>query len=90
MTKNSGGATINQGSHTKPTQEESAAKFDITGNVVTKGQKPSPGNRDRGEASDADPARGIDINTAESRALARTWRVTVGTARANQGLCPSA
>ena len=62
MTKNSGGETINQGSHSKPTQDESAREYDITGNVAEKGQQPSPGSRERGEVSDADPETAIDID----------------------------
>ena len=57
MTRHSGGATINQGGASKPTADEAAAEFDITGNVAEKGGKPSPGDRERGETSGADGRR---------------------------------
>jgi hypothetical protein len=65
MTKHSGGPTINQGGASKPTADEAAAEFDITGNVAEKGQKPSPGDRDRGETSDAEGAAPVDAETHE-------------------------
>jgi hypothetical protein len=68
MTKHSGGATINQGGAAKPNQDEAAAEFDITGNVALKGEKPSPGNRARGETSDADSSDVTDIGSASDRA----------------------
>jgi hypothetical protein len=68
MTKHSGGATINQGGASKPTQDEAAREFDITGNAELKGEKASPGNRDRGETSTADPATAIDRDAAHDRA----------------------
>ena len=33
-------------------------EFNVTGNVATKGQDPSPDNRERGETSDKDSAPG--------------------------------
>lgn len=69
MTKNSGGATINQGGASKPTQEERAAEFDdIAGNVAEKGEKPSPSSRERGETNSAEPGGAIDLDTARDRA----------------------
>jgi hypothetical protein len=60
MTKHSGGPTINQGSASRPNADEAARAFDITGNVAEKGEKPSPGARDRGETSGADAAAPVD------------------------------
>jgi hypothetical protein len=68
MTKHSGGPTINQGGASKPTADEAAREFDITGNVAEKGQKPSPGDRARGETSDADGAAPVDVEEAHDRA----------------------
>jgi hypothetical protein len=69
MTKNSGGATINQGSASRPTREERDAEFaGIAGNAAEKGEKPSPGERDRGETSSADDSSPIDLDTAHDRA----------------------
>ncbi len=61
MTKNSGGPTINQGGASKPTADEAAREFDITGDVAEKGEKPSPGNRARGEISGAEDAAPVDV-----------------------------
>jgi len=63
MTKHSGGPTINQGGAAKPQAEE----FGIAGNAKLKGEKPSPGDRDRGETSAADPAC-LDMDAAHDRA----------------------
>jgi len=68
MTKNSGGATINQGGASKPTKDERSAEFEIAGNAGLKGEKPSPGDRDRGETSSAEPASAVDFDTAHDRA----------------------
>jgi hypothetical protein len=68
MTRHSGGPTINQGGASKPTAGEAARDWDVTGNVAEKGQKPSPGGRDRGETSDADPAAAVDPEEAHDRA----------------------
>jgi hypothetical protein len=68
MTKNSGGATINQGGASKPTTDEAAAEFDITGNVAEKGEEPSPGKRARGETTSADTGSPIDLDSAHDRA----------------------
>jgi hypothetical protein len=65
MTKHKGGPTINQGGASKPAADEAAAEFDITGNVAEKGQKPSPGDRDRGETSDAEGAAPVDTEVRE-------------------------
>jgi hypothetical protein len=54
MTRHSGGPTINTGGASKPTRDERDAEFDITGNAQRKGEKPSPGARERGETSAAD------------------------------------
>lgn len=69
MTKHSGGATINQGGASKPTQEEQGREFEgITGNVVEKGEKPSPSDRDRGETNSAESGGAIDLDTVHDRA----------------------
>jgi hypothetical protein len=69
MTKNSGGATINQGGASKPTAEERDREFDgITGNVAERGEKPSPGDRARGETNTAESGGAIDLDTARDRA----------------------
>lgn len=41
---------------------EGGADFDIAGNASVRGEKPSPGNRARGEGGSNDPAPPIDIN----------------------------
>jgi hypothetical protein len=61
MSKRSGRPTINQGGASKPNADETAAEFDVTGNVAEKGQKASPSDRDRGETSDADAAAAVDV-----------------------------
>ena len=63
MTKHSGGPTINRGGAGKPKTEE----FDIAGNTEAKGEKPSPGDRERGETGSADPAC-LDMDAAHDRA----------------------
>jgi hypothetical protein len=68
MTKNSGGATVNQGGASKPTQDEAAREFDIAGNAAEKGEEPSPGKRDRGETSSTDPGAPVDLDSAHDRA----------------------
>ena len=69
MTKHSGGGTINQGGASKPSQEERDREFaGIAGNAAQKGEKPSPGGRDRGEASSAEGEAPIDLDTARDRA----------------------
>jgi hypothetical protein len=69
MTKHSGGATINQGGASKPTQDERDREFEgITGNVAEKGEKPSPGSRDRGETNSAESGGAIDADSARDRA----------------------
>lgn len=69
MTKHGGGATINQGGASKSPQAERDAEFaGIAGNAAEKGEKPSPGDRDRGETSSAEDAAPIDLDTAHDRA----------------------
>jgi hypothetical protein len=69
MTRHSGGPTINQGGASKPTEDERDREFaGITGNAAAKGEKPSPGDRDRGETSSADDPAAIDLDTAHDRA----------------------
>jgi hypothetical protein len=63
MTKDKGGATVNQGGASKPTADEAARAFDISGNVAGKGEKPSPSDRERGETSGADAAAPVDLET---------------------------
>ena len=57
--------TVNQGPAPDKRREEDA---DITGNVKEKGQDPSPGDRGRGETSDADRSNAVDADTAHERA----------------------
>ncbi|HEY0313108.1 MAG TPA: hypothetical protein VGC56_11510 [Allosphingosinicella sp.] len=68
MTKNSGGATINQGGASKPMADQAVAEFDVTGNVAEKGEEPSPGKRERGETTSADTGSPIDLDSAHDRA----------------------
>ena len=70
MTKHSDGATINQGGASKPTIDEAASVFVVTGNAERRGEKPSPGDRGRGETSVA--ARG-DAGTVFVRACCCCW-----------------
>ncbi len=62
MTRNSGGGTPNPGFVPKPTQEDHVREFDITGNVETKGEDPSPDDRARGERTSADKGSPVDLN----------------------------
>jgi hypothetical protein len=69
MNKRSGGETINQGGAPKPTQSERDAEYDeITGNVAVRGEKPSPGGRERGETTSNDKSSAIDLDPARDRA----------------------
>jgi hypothetical protein len=69
MTRNSGGPTVNQGGASKPTRDERDREFaGIAGNAEEKGEKPSPGDRDRGETSSADDPAPVDLDTAHDRA----------------------
>jgi hypothetical protein len=67
MTKNSGGPTINTGGASRPRAEDRNAEFDVAGNAKRKGEDPSPGDRERGETSSADPGC-IDMDAAHDRA----------------------
>ena len=40
--------------------QEGGSAFDIAGNAEERGEKASPGDRDRGEKSNADPETAID------------------------------
>ena len=61
--------TVNTGGAAEPTQDERDAELDgITGNVAEKGEKPSPGRRERGESTSADTGGAIDADTAHDRA----------------------
>jgi hypothetical protein len=68
MTKHKGGATINQGGASTPTRDERDAEFDVTGNVAEKGEKPSPGGRERGETTSAESGGAADFDAAHDRA----------------------
>ncbi len=69
MTRNSGGPTIDQGGASQPGKEERDREFaGITGNSEEKGEKPSPGDRERGETSSADGQAPIDLDSAHDRA----------------------
>lgn len=57
--------TVNQGPAPQRRREEEA---DITGNARKRGEDPSPGNRDRGERSDADRQAPVDMDSAHERA----------------------
>jgi hypothetical protein len=65
MTKHSGGATINRGSAPEPERDEVG---EVAGNAERKGEKPSPGDRGRGETSSADDPAPVDLDTAHDRA----------------------
>ena len=56
MNKRTGDDTVNQGSAPRRDGEESG-EFEIAGNVREKGEDPSPGDRQRGERSDAESDR---------------------------------
>jgi hypothetical protein len=59
MAEKDGSQTVNTGGAAKPTAEDHEREFDIGGNTKMKGEKVSPSDRDRGEASSADPATAI-------------------------------
>jgi hypothetical protein len=65
MTKHSGGSTINRGAAPQPERDEIG---EVAGNAERKGEKPSPGSRDRGETSSADDPGPVDLDTAHDRA----------------------
>jgi hypothetical protein len=65
MTKHSGGATINRGPAPGRERDEVG---EVAGNAGRKGEKPSPGDRDRGETSSADDPAPVDLDTAHDRA----------------------
>jgi hypothetical protein len=64
MTRPGGGDTINSGP--SPRRDEPAPE--AAGNVREKGEDPSPDDRQRGEASAADPPAPVDLDTARERA----------------------
>ena len=69
MTRNSGGETINQGGAAKPDRGEPDEFDGIAGNARKQSEKPSPGDRDRGETSRADEGGNVaDAGTARDRA----------------------
>jgi len=69
MTSHKGGPTVNQDGASKPTGDERDREFaGITGNAAAKGEKPSPGDRDRGETSSADDPAATGLDTAHDRA----------------------
>lgn len=57
MTRNSGGATVNSGPAPEPDRDEVG---EVAGNARTKGEDPSPDDRDRGETSSADDCTARD------------------------------
>jgi hypothetical protein len=68
MTKQSGGATGNQGGASKADARDTAAEFPIDGSVARKGEEPSPGKRVRGETTSAEPGSAVDFDLAHDRA----------------------
>ena len=69
MTKQKSAATVNQGGAGKPDQGQPDEFDGIVGNVGESGERPSPGDRDRGETSGADQSGGAaDAGTARDRA----------------------
>ena len=58
--------TVNRGPAPRNKAEEDAD--DVTGNVKERGKDPSPGDRERGETSDADAKPPIDLDSARERA----------------------
>jgi hypothetical protein len=65
MTKHSGGVPINRGPAPGPDRDRIG---EVAGNAREKGEKPSPGDRERGETSRADGAAPVDLDTAHDRA----------------------
>ena len=65
MTKRSGGDTINRGPAPRQGRDDGAA---VAGNARERGEDPSPGDRERGETSSADPPAALDLDTAHDRA----------------------
>jgi hypothetical protein len=64
MTRPGGGDTINRG----PSPRRAERAPEAAGNVREKGGDPSPDDRDRGEASDANPPAPVDLDTTRERA----------------------
>jgi len=59
MAANEGSQTVNTGGAGKPTAKDHEREFDIAGNTNVKGEKVSPGDRERGEVSSADAASAV-------------------------------
>jgi hypothetical protein len=59
---------MNSGGGSRPKAGTRGAEFDIAGNAKLKGEKPSPGDRDRGETSSADDGACLDMDAAHDRA----------------------
>jgi hypothetical protein len=70
MTEHSGGATADQGGAPEPAQEERDREFaGIAVDAAEKGEKPPPGEHERGETPSADAdSPAIDIDSAHDRA----------------------
>jgi hypothetical protein len=66
MAKDKGKDTANAGPAPDRERPEDRAEFDVTGNVIRKGEDPSPDDRERGETSSADAP---DAEAAHDRAL---------------------
>jgi hypothetical protein len=64
MTRPGGGDTINRG----PSPRRDEPTPDVAGNVLEKGEDPSPDDRDRGETSGADSPAPTDFDEARDRA----------------------
>jgi len=63
MTKRTGDDSVNAGPTPKPTQDQRDAEFDdITGNVAVRGEKPSPGDRERGESTSRSSGGALDAD----------------------------
>ena len=69
MTRDKDGTAVNRGGASSPTGDELDRELDgIAGNVAAKGEKPSPGDRDRGETSSNENPAPIDVDSAHDRA----------------------
>jgi hypothetical protein len=69
MSKESDAATANEGVTAETNGDERTAQSGApAGNAVGRGEKLSPSNRQRGEASSADGGAPVDLDAAHDRA----------------------
>lgn len=64
MTRPGGGDTVNSG----PSPRRGERAPEPAGNIREKGEDPSPGDRERGEASEADSPAPVDLDSTRERA----------------------